>query len=46
MSDYNIEEYIEIGPGKVLTGFVKKENREANTFSISKVEDLENYLSM
>lgn len=46
ISDYNIEEYIEIGPGKVLTGFVKKENREANTFSISKVEDLENYLSM
>lgn len=40
----NVEEYIEIGPGKVLTGFIKKENREAKTFNINSVEALEEYL--
>ncbi len=45
MINENIEEYIEIGPGKVLTGFVKKDNREAVTFNINNVETLENYLN-
>ena len=44
MEDEGVEEYVEIGPGKTLTGFVKKENREANTFNINSLESLRNYL--
>ena len=43
MSDENVEEYIEIGPGKILTGFIKKENKDAKTFNISDLETLEKY---
>lgn len=45
MQKEGIEEYIEIGPGKVLTGFVKKEDKEANVFAINSVESLEQYLA-
>lgn len=44
MQEENIKEYIEIGPGKALTGFVKKDNKEANIFNISNVQNLEEYL--
>lgn len=44
MQEENIEEYIEIGPGKALTGFVKKDNKEANVFNINNVQNLEEYL--
>lgn len=44
MEDEGVEEYVEIGPGKTLTGFVKKENKEANTFNINSLESLRNYL--
>lgn len=44
MEQENVEEYVEIGPGRTLTGFVKKENKEANTFNINTVESLEAYL--
>lgn len=43
MKQEGVDEYIEIGPGKVLTGFIKKDNREANTFGISDVASLESY---
>ena len=46
MQDEGIEQYIEIGPGKVLTGFIKKENREANTINICNVETLENFINI
>ncbi len=45
MQKNDIEEYIEIGPGKVLTGFVKKDNKEAITYNINSVESLEEYLN-
>ncbi len=44
MQDENIDEYVEIGPGKTLTGFVKKENREANVYNINNLESLNEYL--
>lgn len=33
--------FIEMGPGKTLSGFVKKINRSVNVINIEKVEDLE-----
>ena len=44
MEEENVEEYVEIGPGKTLTGFIKKENKEANTFNINNLESLEKFL--
>ncbi len=44
MEKEKVEEYIEIGPGRTLTGFIKKENREANTFNINSLESLEKFL--
>ena len=31
MNEYGIEEFVEVGPGNALSGFVKKENREKGT---------------
>ena len=45
MQEENVEEYIEIGPGRTLTGFIKKDNKEANTININSLESLENYLN-
>ena len=42
MSKNNIKNYIEIGPGKVLTGMVKRTIKEANSFSINSIADIKN----
>ena len=44
MEQEQVEEYLEIGPGRTLTGFVKKDNKEAKTFNINSVDSLEKYL--
>ena len=44
MEEEKVEEYVEIGPGRTLTGFIKKENKDANTFNINNLESLEKYL--
>lgn len=44
MQDNNIDTYVEIGPGKTLTGFVKKEDKESNVININSVESLENFI--
>lgn len=44
MQDYGIDTYVEIGPGKTLTGFVRKENKEANIVNINSIETLEAFL--
>ena len=44
MEKEKIEEYVEIGPGKVLTGFVKKDNKEAKVYNMNNKESLEIYL--
>ena len=36
-----VEKFIEVGPGKVLSGFVKKIDRKIETININKYEDLE-----
>ena len=41
MIENGINIFIEIGPGKTLTGFLKKINRSIQSFNIEKVEDLD-----
>lgn len=36
-----VDTFIEIGPGRTLTGFLRKIDREAKVFNVEKVEDLE-----
>ena len=35
--------FVEIGPGKVLSGMVKRTLKKANCFSINSIADIENY---
>ena len=44
MQELGVEEYIEVGTGKTLTGFIKKENKEANTININSLESLKDFL--
>jgi [acyl-carrier-protein] S-malonyltransferase len=39
-----VEEFVEIGPGKTLTGFMKKINKEVEISNIDKMEDFLKYL--
>ena len=40
MMDKNINKFIEISPGKVLSGLVKRINRNAELLQINDLEDL------
>ena len=42
MSDKGIKNFIEIGPGKVLTGMVKRTLKNVNCFSINSITDIKN----
>lgn len=44
MKDEGVDTFIEIGPGKAITGFVKKELKDFDVkcYSVSSVEDIEN----
>jgi len=44
MINDGIEEFYEIGPGKVLQGLVKRVNPDVKTFGIDKYADVEKYL--
>ena len=42
MINNNINDFIEIGPGKVLSGLVKRTNDKVLTKSITKIDDIKN----
>ena len=42
MSKAGVKDFIEIGPGKTLTGMVKRTIKEANCFSINTITDIKN----
>ena len=42
MIEEGVNHFIEIGPGEVLSGLVKRINREVKIDTINKQEDIEN----
>lgn len=38
------DEFVEIGPGRTLSGFMRKINRDVKTVNIEKLEDFKNYV--
>ena len=40
-----VDEFVEIGPGKTLSGFMKKINKEVTVYNIDKMEDFERFVS-
>ena len=45
MSNIGIKNYVEIGPGKVLSGMVKRTIKGANCFSINSITDIKNFIN-
>ncbi len=45
MKNEGVKNFIEIGPGKVLTGMVKRTVKEANCFSINSITDIKNFIN-
>ena len=45
MSKSEVENFVEIGPGKVLTGMVKRTLKNVNCFSINSITDIKNLLN-
>ena len=42
MSKNGVKIFVEIGPGKALTGMVKRTIKNANCFSINSIADIKN----
>lgn len=40
MEEEGIDTFVEIGPGKALSGFIKKEKKDANVFNTDNIENL------
>lgn len=45
MINNGVNEFIEIGPGKVLSGLVKRINKDVNVFNINSIDDIRNYIN-
>ena len=45
MQDNRVNNFIEIGPGKVLIGMVKRTVKGANCFSINSIADMKNFIN-
>ena len=41
-----VDTFIEIGPGKTLSGFMRKINRDVKVLNVEKVEDLEKLMQI
>ena len=46
MINQGVDVFVEIGPGKSLSSFVKKTNRKIPVYSVDKVEDLNKLLGV
>ena len=46
MIDKGVEMFVEIGPGKALSAFVKKTNRHIPVYSIDSVENIKQLLEV
>ncbi len=44
MSNEGVKDFIEIGPGKTLTGMVKRTVKDSNCFSINSIADIKNFI--
>ena len=44
MNELGVKNFIEIGPGKALSGMVKRTIKESNCFSINSIADMKNFL--
>jgi [acyl-carrier-protein] S-malonyltransferase len=42
MGEKKVQDFIEIGPGKVLTGLVKRILPDTKSFSINSIDDIKN----
>ena len=45
MSDFGVKKFIEIGPGKAITGMVKRTLKNVNCFSINSIDDIKNLIN-
>ena len=45
MSISGVKNFIEIGPGKALTGMVKRTIKDCNSFSINSIADIKNLIN-
>ena len=45
ISKKGIKTFVEIGPGKALTGMVKRTINETNSFSINSIDDIKNFIN-
>ena len=41
---YGGNEFIELGSGSVLSGLVKRIDKESNSYALEKIEDIENFV--
>ena len=44
MSENGVKNFIEIGPGKALSGMVKRTIKDVNCFSINTIADIQNFV--
>ena len=45
MAQNGVSEFVEIGPGKVLSGMVKRTIKNVNCFSINSITDIKNFVN-